>query len=124
MKRISVCYWMIFNRNDDGVADDSPRPQPPVSKAFLKKLPGNQIKLYVYANEGPEPARVEGKEPEFQKDVVLLAMEERLNQGGIPFDEVYLEKPYAEICINRNVTQHKNWESVLFKKLGGKKSRG
>lgn len=118
MKRISVCYWMIFNRNDDGTADDSPRPQPPVSKEFLKKLPGNQVKLYVYANEDfSQPTKFEGRAPEFQKDIILLAMKERLNQDGIPFDDLTIEKPYAEININRNITQHKNWENVLLKKL-------
>ena len=118
MKRISVCYWMIFNRNDDGMADDSPRPRPPVSKEFLKKLPGNQVKLYVYANEDvSQPAKFEGRAPEFQEDIVLLAMEERLNQDGIPFDEVYLEKPYAEININQNITRFKNWEKIVLEKL-------
>lgn len=116
MKRISVCYWMIFNRSDNGMADDSPQPRP-VSKEFLKKLPGNQVKLFVYANEGLEPVKFEGREPEFQKDIVLLAMKERLDQDGIPFDDLTIEKPYAEININRNITQHKNWENILLKKL-------
>ena len=121
MKRISVCYWMIFTRNDEGIVDDSPQPQPPVSKEFLKKIQGHQTKVYIYANEGPEPMRVEGREPEFQKEIILQAMKEQLDKEKIPYFGVAIDKPYAEINIDRKITEHKNWESVLVNKLQGKK---
>lgn len=116
MKRVSVNFWMIFGKNENGGDESSPQPCP-VSAEFLKKLQGKQVKLFVYANEGPEPAKVEGRVPEFQLEIVKSLMESRLDKAGVPYDEVSIERPFAEVHVNRNITQHENWESLLLNKL-------
>jgi len=116
MKRVSINFWMIFDRNDDGVVESTPQPRP-VSKDLLKKVRANQGKILIYANQDPEPARIEGREPEFQKEIIFQAMRERLDKAGIPFFEVAIDKPYAEININEKIIEHVGWEKILIDKL-------
>ena len=121
MKRISINFWMIFDKNENG--GDSPE-QRPVSKEFLKNLQGLQTKVYIFADDGPPPAKIEGRAPEFQKEIILQAMRERLDAEDMPYSGVAIDRPYAEINLDRKITQHMNWEEVLLKKLNGKKAGG
>lgn len=116
MKTVAVNFWLIFNRDDEMV--ETPRPQPPVTKELLKKIHGTQSKIHVYAHQGPEPVRVEGRSPDFQIEIIKAAMEERLRKEEIPYDEVMIEKPkYADVHLNSEITEHVNWENVLLGKL-------
>lgn len=119
-KKISVCFWSIFNRNDNQGIENSSQPSPPVTKELLKKIEANQGNLYIYANEGPNKAEVEGREPEFQKGLVLAMMEERLNKEDMPYFEVAIERPYGDIHLNQRIFQHEGWEELLIKKLSGR----
>ena len=120
-KKIGVYFWSIFDRYEGGeeravTSEKNPRLK---VRDFLKKAQGTEAEIVVYANDyTPQPARIEGREPEFQKEIIKAAMEEKMKQSEIPFDETAINKPKdMDIDINHKVTEHKNWESVLLKKL-------
>ena len=120
MKTMSIPFWSIFNRHDELV--ETSQPKPPVSKKFLERVKGRQCRVHVYAHS--EPIKIEGRAPDFQIEIILAAMEERLKAEGIPYDEVMISRPkYAEIHLNRDITEMKGWEEVLLRKLNGKKAR-
>ncbi len=122
-KKISVHFWSLFDMYE--------RDQP-TSKAvkeesedrtkvkdFLGKISDTENKTIIYAKEDMGPS-VEGRSPEFQKEIIRACMEEKMKGSNIPFDEVVFAKPKdTDIDINYGVTQHKNWEDVLLKKLKG-----
>jgi len=122
-KKISVHFWSLFDRYGEDMPkspgskeEDSNRTK---VKDFLGKISDTENKTIVYANDDMG-ARVEGREPDFQKEVVRACMEEKMKNSDIPFDEVVFNKPKdTDIDINYGVTEHKNWESVLLKKLKG-----
>lgn len=120
-KKVGVYFWSIFNRYEKATEiPDSPRKDEKTKvRDFLKKVGDTEAEIIVYANDyTPSPARIEGKEPEFQKEIIKLAMEERMKNSDIPFDETTIDKPKdTDIDISYKVTEHKNWESVLLKKL-------
>ena len=122
-KKISVHFWSLF----DQYGED--KPQSPGAKEedsnrtkvkdFLGKISDTENKTIIYAKDDLGP-RVEGRNPEFQMEVVKACMEEKMKNSDIPFDEVVFNKPKdTDIDINYGVTEHKNWESVLLKKLKG-----
>jgi len=122
-KKISVHFWSLFNRyEDDQPASPGSRNEDKNRtkvKDLLEKISDTENKTVVYANDDMG-ARVEGREPDFQKEVVRACMEEKMKNSDIPFDEVVFNKPKdTDIDINYGVTEHKNWESVLLKKLKG-----
>lgn len=117
MKTISIPFWSIFNRDNELI--ETPRPKPPVTKEFLEKVQGRQCKVHIYAH--PEPIKIEGKAPDFQIEIILAAMEERLKKESIPYDQVEISRPkYADIHLNSDITQMQGWQEVLLKKLNGK----
>lgn len=119
MKTVSVNFWLIFDRNNNGVVEGSPLP---VTKDLLERVKGTQGKIVVCANDYDKPAEIEGRAPEFQEDLIKACMSERLKKSEIPFDDVVINRPrYSDFHINREVTEFKDWEKVLLKKLRGKK---
>ena len=122
-KKISVHFWSLFDRYDEDKPTTSGEKEEDKTrvkvKDFLEKISPTENKTVVYANYDMD-ARVEGKEPEFQKEIIRACMEEKMKNGDIPFDEVVFSKPKdTDIDISYKVTEHKNWESVLLKKLKG-----
>lgn len=120
-KKISVHFWSLFDR----YGEDAPTTKGPKEedsnrtkvKDFLGKISATENKTVVYANDDMG-ARVEGREPDFQKEIIKACMEEKMKNSDIPFDEVVFNKPKdTDIDISYGVTEHKNWESVLLKKL-------
>ena len=122
-KKIGVYFWSIFDRYEKAteVPDSSGRDDKAKVKDFLKKAADTEAEIVVYANDfTPQPARIEGREPEFQKEIIMAAMEERMKNSDIPFDETVVNKPKdTDIDISYKVTEHQNWETVLLKKLKG-----
>lgn len=121
-KKVGVHFWSIFDRYEDSKIRDGESPgQEKKSKVkdFLKKAKDTEAEIIVYADDyTPSPSRIEGRVPEFQKEIIKAAMEERMKQGDIPFDETTISKPKdTDIDISYKVTEHKNWESVLLDKL-------
>ena len=121
-KKISVHFWSLFDRYGEdaprveGKEEDSNRTK---VKDFLGKISDTENKTVVYANNDMG-VRVEGKEPEFQKEIIRACMEEKMKNSDIPFNEVVFNKPKdTDIDISYEVTEHKNWETVLLKKLKG-----
>ena len=121
MKTLSIPFWSIFNRDDELVS--TPQPKPPVTREFLKKVQGTQSKIHIYAH--PEAVKIEGRAPDFQIEIIKAAMEERLKNEKIPYDEVMISRPkYADVHLNSEITEMKGWEEVLLRKLNGKKTGG
>lgn len=124
-KKIGVCYWSIFNRySGSEVAEKSPgdseKDERTKVRDFLKKVKDTEAEIIVYANEYDTPARIEGKEPEFQKEIIKAAMEERMKQDKVPFDKTTVDKPKdIDIEISYKITEHENWENILLDKLKG-----
>jgi len=122
-KKIGVHFWSIFDRYEKAteVPDSSGKDDKAKVKDFLKKVKDTEAEIVVYADDfTPHPRRIEGREPEFQKEIIMAAMEERMKNSDIPFDETAINKPKdIDISIDYKVTEHKNWESVLLKKLKG-----
>lgn len=120
-KKISVHFWSLFDQYGEdkpttsgAKEEDSNRTK---VKDFLGKISATENKTVVYANHDMD-ARVEGREPDFQKEIIKACMEEKMKNSDIPFDEVVFNKPKdTDIDISYKVTEHKNWESVLLKKL-------
>ena len=119
-KKISVHFWSLFDRygedapKTEGKEEDGDRIK---VKDFLEKISPTENKTIVYANNDMG-VRVEGKEPEFQKEIIRACMEEKMKNSDIPFDEVVFDKPKdTDIDISYKVTEHKNWETVLLDKL-------
>ena len=122
MKTLSIPFWSIFSRDDELVLERS-QPKPPVTKEFLEKVKGTQSKIHIYAH--PEPIKIEGRAPDFQIEIILASMEERLKRESIPYDEVMISRPkYADVHLNSEITEMKGWEEVLLRKLEGKKAGG
>ena len=120
-KKISVHFWSLFNQYGED-APKSPGAKEESSdrtkvRDFLGKVSDTENKTIIYAKDDMGPS-VEGRDPEFQKEIVKACMEEKMKNSDIPFDEVVFNKPKdTDIDINYGVTQHENWESVLLKKL-------
>ena len=120
-KKISVHFWSLFDRygeeqpTSSGVKKESE--DRTKVKDFLGKISGTEDKTVIYAKDDMSPS-VEGRNPEFQKEIVKACMEEKMKNSDIPFDEVVFNKPKdTDIDINYGVTEYKNWETVLLKKL-------
>lgn len=120
-KKIGVYFWSIFDRYEGGEESPVTSEKNPRAKVrdFLSKAKNTEAEIIVYANDyTPQPARIEGRAPEFQKEIIKAAMEERMKNSDIPFDETTIDKPKdMDIDISHKVTEHKNWETVLLKKL-------
>ena len=124
MKTVSVNFWLIFDRDNNGVVEGSPQPRP-VTKDFLKRVKGNQGKIVVCANDHDETEKIEGRAPEYQEELIKSCMETRLEQSDMPFDSVVINRPrYSDFHISSDIVQHKGWEDVLLGKLKGKKTGG
>ncbi len=119
-KKISVHFWSLF----DQYGEDQPKATEKEEdknrtkvKDFLGKISDTENKTIVYANDDMG-VRVEGREPDFQKEIIRACMEEKMKNSDIPFDEVVFNKPKdIDIDISYKVTEHKNWETVLLDKL-------
>jgi len=124
-KKIGVHFWSIFNRySGSEVVEKSPgdseKDERTKVRDFLKKVEDTEAEIIVYANEYDSPARIEGKEPEFQKEIIKAAMEERMKQDKVSFDKTTVDKPKdIDIDISYKITEHKNWENILLDKLKG-----
>ena len=123
-KKIGVYFWSIFDRYErkaTEVSDSPERNDKAKVRDFLKKAKDTEAEIVVYAEDfSPSPSRIEGRAPEFQKEMIKAAMEERMKQSEIPFNETAINKPKdVDISIDYKVTEPKNWESVLLKKLKG-----
>jgi len=117
-KKISIHFWSIFNRYEE--AKESPSsPQKRVTKDLLEKIDNAGAKVVVYSDNYPH-SKIEGEGPvpSFQKELIKAAMEERMKQSDMPYDEVVIDKPKdVDLDIDYEITEHKNWEKVLLDKL-------
>ena len=122
-KKISIHFWSLFDMYDEGQPTSSQVKEENKNrtkvKDFLEKISDTENKTIIYAKDDMGPS-VEGRNPEFQREIVKACMEEKMKNSGIPFDEVVFNKPKdTDIDINYGVTQYKNWEPILLKKLKG-----
>jgi len=122
-KVVSVNFWLIFSR-DSGVIENPPQPCP-VTKSLLKRVKVNLGKIVICANDQEETAKIEGRQPECQEELIKSCMETRLEQSDMPYDSVVINRPrYSDFHISSDIVQHKGWEEVLLRKLNGKKAGG
>lgn len=122
-KKISIHFWSLFDRygEDQPAATGVKKEKDDKTKVkdFLGKISSTENKTVIYANDDMG-VRVEGREPDFQKEIIKACIEEKMKNSDIPFDEVVFDKPKdTDIDISYRVTEHKNWESVLLDKLKG-----
>jgi len=115
-KKISANFWLIFRKNGDGQAVEISQSQPPISKDLLERIRETQAIIYIYANDTAS-TQMEGKEPGFQKEIILSAMKERLDKEKMPYDELVMDRPYADVHLDRKIMEHTNWEEILINKL-------